>query len=84
MVMNGSTGKIRRRGTRAFPPHAAPTPCWATQPSTQVLRCAESMSTTLDSPLTYAPRMAGYGEERDSRERFRHMADPIKVFWQPH
>jgi len=36
------------------------------------------------SLLTYSPRMAGYGTELDAFGRFRHMADPIKVFWQPH
>ena len=35
-------------------------------------------------PLTYGPMMAGYGGPLDAYGRCRHMADPIKVFWQPH
>ena len=41
-------------------------------------------SASLRSPLTCSPRMAGYDTELDAFGRFRHMADPIKVFWQPH
>ena len=34
--------------------------------------------------LTFSPGMAGYGTMLGALGRCRHMAEPIKVFWQPH
>ena len=66
-----------------FLPLVTPESCCAAQPR---CRCSGEWANVPGAalPLTSGPRMAGYGSPLDASGRCRHMADPIKVFWQPH